>query len=150
VRIVVDSMARTPNDADILKKGAGRRIIAISESAPPEKVTELSQFAEIITTGEKRVDLVKLMAELKARGINRMMVEGGATLNWGLISKGLVDEIYVFVGNIIFGGCKAPTLVDGDGIKTEICKLSLISCERLEEGVLMKWKVCELNMIKIL
>jgi 2,5-diamino-6-(ribosylamino)-4(3H)-pyrimidinone 5'-phosphate reductase len=141
VRIVVDSMARTPTDADILKKGDGRRIIVVSGNAPLEKVNELSHFAEIITVGGKRADLAKLMAELKARGINHLMVEGGGTLNWGLISEGLVDEIYVFIGNIIFGGSKAPTLVDGDGNKTEICKLSLISCERLEEGVLMKWKV---------
>ncbi len=141
VRIVVDSMVRTPTDADILKKGAGRRIIAVSESAPLEKVNELSHFAEIITVGEKRVDLAKLMAELKARGINRLMVEGGATLNWGLISEKLVDEINVFVGNVIIGGRTAPTLVDGEGNKSEICKLSLISCEKLEEGVLIRWKV---------
>lgn len=141
VRIVVDSMARTPVDADILKKGDGMRIIAVSKSAPLEKVNRLSHLAEIITVGEKHVDLGKLMAELKARGINRLMVEGGATLNWGLISEGLVDEINVFVGNVIIGGSTAPTLVDGEGKISEICRLSLISCEKMEEGVLIRWKV---------
>ncbi|MDD5472593.1 MAG: 2,5-diamino-6-(ribosylamino)-4(3H)-pyrimidinone 5'-phosphate reductase [Candidatus Methanoperedens sp.] len=141
VRIVVDSMARTPADADIFKKGAGKKIIAVTEMAPKEKVKQLAQNAEIIVSGETKVDLEKLLSELRARGISRMMVEGGATLNWGLVSMGLVDEIYTFVGNTIIGGKTAPTLVDGEGFTSDFCKLSLISCERLEDGVLVRWKV---------
>ena len=141
VRIVVDGMARTPIDADIFKKGDGKRVIAVSQSAPLEKRKQLGKYAEIIPVGEKTVDLEKLLPELKARGINRLMVEGGATLNWGLISAGLVDEIYTFIGNIIIGGKNAPTLVDGDGRTCEFCKMELISCERLEDGVLIKWKI---------
>ncbi len=141
VRIVVDSMARTPIGADIFKKGEGKRIIAVSENAPSEEVKQLAKRAEIIILGEKNVELEKLLAELKKRGINRLMVEGGATLNWGLISAGLVDEIYTFIGNIIIGGINAPTLVDGDGCTCDFCRLALISCERLEDGVLIRWKV---------
>ncbi len=141
VRIVVDSMARTPIDADIFKKGAGEKIIAVAKSAPDDKVLQLAEHADIIVSGEKSVDLGKLLYELKARGINRLMVEGGATLNWGLISGGLVDEIYTFIGNIIIGGRTAPTLVDGEGCTGEFCKLSLISCERMEDGVLIRWEV---------
>ncbi len=141
VRIVVDSLARTPIKADIFKKGVGKKIIAVTETAPQEKVKQLSEHAEIIVSGEKSVDLEKLLCELKAHGISRLMVEGGATLNWGLVSAGLVDEIYTFIGNIIIGGKTAPTLVDGEGCIGEFCKLSLISCERLEDGVLIRWKV---------
>ncbi|VVB92026.1 2,5-diamino-6-ribosylamino-4(3H)-pyrimidinone 5'-phosphate reductase [uncultured archaeon] len=140
-RIVVDSRARTPVDADIFRKGEGKRIIAVSEIAPKEKVRKLSELAEIIIAGRESVNLEKLLVELKAREINRLMVEGGATLNWSLVSRGLVDEIYTFIGNIIIGGGTAPTLVDGEGIAGQACGLSLISCERLEEGVLIKWEV---------
>ncbi|MFZ3166489.1 MAG: 2,5-diamino-6-(ribosylamino)-4(3H)-pyrimidinone 5'-phosphate reductase [Candidatus Methanoperedens sp.] len=141
VRIVVDSLARTPVDADIFKKGEGKRIIAISETAPSDKIQRLSKLADIICIGKKNVDLVKLLSELKKRDINRLMVEGGATLNWGLISNGLVDEVYTFVGNIIIGGKNAPTLVDGEGYASDFCRLALISCEKVEDGVLIKWKV---------
>lgn len=140
-RIVVDSMARTPIDADIFKKGGGGRIIAVCENAPQEKLSELSKHAEIICVGQKSIDLAKLLFELKNRGIKKLMVEGGATLNWGLISEGLVDEIYTFIGNMIIGGRSAPTLVGGEGFVSDFCRLSLISCEILEEGVIMKWKV---------
>src|SRR5665648_182604 len=143
VRIVVDSHARTPLDADILKKGKGVRIIAVSDAAPAERVAKLSKYAKIITAGSGQVDLVKLMGILKEMGIERLMVEGGATLNWALIEAGLVDEIYTFVGNIIIGGMTAPTLADGDGFgeRDEVCELRLIDAEMIEEGVLLRWAV---------
>ncbi|HOW13420.1 2,5-diamino-6-(ribosylamino)-4(3H)-pyrimidinone 5'-phosphate reductase [Methanosarcina sp.] len=142
VRIVVDSAARTPLDADIFKKGEGLRIIAVSNSAPAEKVKMLEEKALVIKTGTHRVDLTELATKLKEIGINSLMVEGGATLNWGMISAGLVDEIYTFIGNLIIGGKTAPTFTDGEGFtEAEFSGLELLSAEKIEEGILLKWKV---------
>lgn len=141
-RIIVDSTARTPLDADIFKKGEGIRIVAVSNSAPAENVQKLEEKALIIKTGVDKVDLRELAGELKEMGINTLMVEGGATLNWGMLSAGLVDEIYTFVGNLIIGGATAPTFTDGEGFsEDELLELELISSEKIENGVLLKWKV---------
>lgn len=144
IRIIADSKARTPLEADIFKKGAGRKIIAVSRAAPPERVTALSQMPEttILTAGIGRLDLAETALQLKREGIESVMVEGGATLNYGLISAGLVDEIKIFVGNKIIGGKNAPTLVDGDGFSEEqIRTLSLKSAEKMDEGLLLTWKI---------
>ncbi|WP_406660046.1 2,5-diamino-6-(ribosylamino)-4(3H)-pyrimidinone 5'-phosphate reductase [Methanolobus sp. ZRKC3] len=141
IRVIIDSKARTPLDADIFKKGEGRRIVVVSGSAPKERVEKLQEQAVIIVAGKDKVDLKVAMYKLKDMGVNRLMVEGGATLNWGMISAGLVDEIYTFVGNLIIGGNTAPTLVDGEGFtEKEIHKLKLIDAETMEEGVLLRWK----------
>jgi 2,5-diamino-6-(ribosylamino)-4(3H)-pyrimidinone 5'-phosphate reductase len=141
-RIIIDSKARTPIDADIFKKGEGKRIIIVSESAPSDKVALLKEKAIIVVAGKKSVDLKQAMSELKSQGIDRLMIEGGATLNWGMISNGLVDEIYTFVGNLIIGGKTAPTFTDGEGFtEKDIQKLELIDAEKMEEGILLKWKV---------
>jgi len=142
MRIVVDSRARTPENADLLVKGEGRRLIVVSESASAERVERLRQKAEVLVCGVERVNLQALMRELWQRGIRRLMVEGGATLNWSLLSEGLVDEIYTFVGNIVIGGKDAPTFVDGDGFTaSEILELALISVEMIDDGVLLRWRV---------
>lgn len=142
VRIIVDSAARTPLDADIFKKGEGLRIIAVSNSAPEEKIKSLEEKALVIKTGNLKVDLAELATKLKGMGINTLMVEGGATLNWGMLSSGLVDEIYTFVGNLIIGGKTAPTFTDGEGFtEAELLGLELLSAEKIEEGILLKWKV---------
>ncbi|HPS89949.1 MAG TPA: dihydrofolate reductase family protein, partial [Methanosarcina vacuolata] len=68
VRIIVDSSARTPLDADIFKKGDGLRIIAVSTSAPDEKIEKLEEKALVIKTGTFKVDLIELAAKLKEMG----------------------------------------------------------------------------------
>ena len=142
VRIIVDSAARTPLDADIFKKGEGLRIIAVSNSAPAEKIKSLEEKALVIKTGGFKVDLGELVAKLKETGINTVMVEGGATLNWGMLSAGLVDEVYTFVGNLIIGGKTAPTFTDGEGFtEAELLGLELLSAKKIEDGILLKWKV---------
>lgn len=146
IRIVIDSQARTPVDADIFKKGEGQRIIVISSSAPSERAETLRTKAKVIISGESKVDLPDAIDQLYSLGIRRLMIEGGATLNWAMLSSGLVDEIYTFVGNVIIGGQMAPTLVDGQGfIEHSTLPLELISAGKVEEGVLLKWKVVNLR-----
>ena len=140
---MVDSAARIPPNADILHKGRGKRIIAVSTRAPPETVRELEFVADIIITGDGEVDLGALMERLYAKGIRRLMVEGGGTLIGSLFAHGLVDEFCTFVGNMVIGGADAPTPADGAGflVEEEFPRLSLISAEHMDEGVLLRWKV---------
>ena len=145
VRIVVDSMARTPPHASILHKGEGGRIIACSERADPAKKAVLGQSATVLVAGRDRVDLALLLSLLYERGVRRLMVEGGGTLIAGLFSAGLVDELTCFVGNMIISGRDAPTLADGPGFIDEgsFVRLSLTGLERMDEGVLLTWHVLQ-------
>jgi 2,5-diamino-6-(ribosylamino)-4(3H)-pyrimidinone 5'-phosphate reductase len=52
-----------------------------------------------------------------------------------------VDEIYVYLGNMLIGGDEAPSLVEGAGFSVDFPTLELISLERLGEGVLLRWHV---------
>lgn len=143
VRIVVDSMARTPPDADILHKGGCRRIIAVSRRAPEARLAALRGRAEILVVGEAEVDLPGLMACLDEMGIGRVMVEGGGTLMWALFRERCVDEFSTFIGDSIIGGKEAPTPADGEGFlqEEEFPRLSLQSSEKIDRGILLRWKV---------
>ncbi len=142
-RIVVDSKARMPLTADLFKKGTGKRIIVVSKAAPTERVEALKEKADVIVAGSEEVDLAEMARELKKRGICRLMVEGGATLNWAMARAGLVDQISVFVGNFIIGGKDAPTFMDGEGIsdRADAMELQLIKYEPMDEGIVLTWKV---------
>ncbi|KAB3542987.1 MAG: 2,5-diamino-6-(ribosylamino)-4(3H)-pyrimidinone 5'-phosphate reductase [ANME-2 cluster archaeon] len=144
IRIVVDSLARTPVDADILRKGAGRQVILVSGSAPGVRLDRLREAgAEIVVAGEHRVDLASALGQLYEMGVRRLMVEGGGTLNWSLLSQGLVDKVYVYVGNMILGGESSPTLADGTGFSNidGACQLELISLEQMDKGFVVEWQV---------
>lgn len=143
VRVVVDSLARTPPDAKILHKGPGQRIIVVSENAPPSRIEGLRPLATIITTPGDRVDLAFLLEELGKQGIRRLMVEGGGRLISSLFAAGLVDQLSMFIGNMIIGGENAPTLADGEGWirEEEFTRLDLAGVQTLDEGVLISWNV---------
>lgn len=142
VRIVLDSDAQTPITADILRKGEGKRIIAVSEKADPERVRALRDYAEVITCGEDAVDLQSFLQELKKRGIATLMVEGGGTVIWSFLSQYLFDELNVYLGSMIIGGKTAPTLADGEGFVDESLfpRLTLDHLGQMDDGVLIRWK----------
>ncbi len=140
VRVIVDSRCRIPPNAKVLNEEA-KTIVAVSKLADSKKVDALRRRGvDVVVFGESKVDLRALMEYLYDIGIRRVMVEGGGTLNYGLLREGVVDEIYVYYGNMIIGGLKSPTVVDGKSFDPPL-RLELISVERVGEGVLTKWRV---------
>ncbi|WP_048204161.1 2,5-diamino-6-(ribosylamino)-4(3H)-pyrimidinone 5'-phosphate reductase [Methanobacterium formicicum] len=117
IRVVVDSKARTPPEYRILNQEAPT-IIAVSSEAPSDKIKALEEDgkSEVIICGDKQVDLNCLMDELGNKGIKTLMLEGGSTLNYSMLSAGLVNEVRVCIAPMIAGGNRAKTLVDGDGV----------------------------------
>ena len=160
-RIVADSNARIPTDARVLDDRAPTIVLA-SEAAPDERVTALSTAdiddvradiddvragiddiragVDVIRAGVERVDLPSALAELESRGIDRLMVEGGGELVFSLFADDLVDELSVYVGAMVLGGRTAPTLVDGEGFTGPYPTLVLDGVERIDDGVLLRWR----------
>jgi 2,5-diamino-6-(ribosylamino)-4(3H)-pyrimidinone 5'-phosphate reductase len=93
--------------------------------------------------GEQRVDVERALSILKQAGVQRLMVEGGATLNFEILRLGLVDEVTIFVAPRIFGGESSPTLAGGSGLEVEAAvKLDLLGSERWDDGgVLLRYRV---------
>jgi len=145
LKIVVDSLARTPPTARLLThRGEGKVLIAVGGEAPAYRVEALRRAgAEVFKAGRKRrVNLKILMAELWRRGVKRLLVEGGGNLNWSLISEGLVDEVQVALTPVILGGRNAVSLVEGEGFGKvdEAQRLELLSVEKVGFNLLLKFK----------
>lgn len=139
-RAVADSRARTPPDARILDDAATTYVLT-SEAAPHDRIEALEAAgAAVIVAGEGRVDLPEALAALEARGIDRLLVEGGGELILSLFAADLVDELSVFVGPLVIGGREAPTLADGKGFVEEFPDLTLEGVELIDDGVLLRWR----------
>ncbi|AGB31140.1 5-amino-6-(5-phosphoribosylamino)uracil reductase [Natrinema pellirubrum DSM 15624] len=141
-RVVVDSSGRTPTDAAVLDDAA-TTYCCLSEAASVDRRAALADAAELITAGEERVDLLRAFAVLQEAGLERVMVEGGGELIFSLFEAGLVDELRTFVGPTIIGGRDAPTLADGEGFVADFPELALEAVDRLDEGVLLTWRVAD-------
>jgi 2,5-diamino-6-(ribosylamino)-4(3H)-pyrimidinone 5'-phosphate reductase len=144
IRIVVDSLARTPPHSRLFSSKEGRIVVAVSNKAPGNRVRKLLKAgAEVIRCGANHVDLRALLAKLYAVGIRRLLLEGGGRLNWSMLNCKLVDEIRVTVGPFVVGGEKATTLVEGVGVSkmNRAIRFSLVCTKRNGNELMLTYKV---------
>lgn len=120
VRVVLDSQARTPLSAQVIKRQSeAPTIIVTAPGAPPERVQLLQEAgAQVLEVpgGEGGIDLAVLLQELGQREITSVLVEGGARVNGAFITGHLVDKVYWFIAPKFIGGASAPGPLSGPGI----------------------------------
>ena len=120
IRIVVDSHLRIPIASKVLtQQDKAKTIVATTKRANNEKLDTLKQMGiEVIVIKVKceRVDLRELMKVIGAKGIDSILLEGGANLNFSALEEGIVDKIHSYIAPIIIGGKEAKTAVEGAGV----------------------------------
>jgi len=143
IRIVIDGEAKIPANAKVLDRSA-KTIVAVLSKAKKEKIDELrATGADIIISDGETIDLLSLLERLYSNGVRKLLLEGGSTLNWCMLERGLVDEIQVVVSPRIVGGEKAKTLVGGKGfskIKNGV-ELKLLNVKRIGSEILLVYRV---------
>ena len=135
-RIILDTNFRIPKSANVLN-GESKTIVAVGENTSVKQNPNI----EIIKCGFKQIDLLKLLPELKTRGINKILVEGGETVMWSFLEKKLFTKLYIFTSNMVIGGTETPTIAGGNGSKdvTNILKLEVENAEIMGSGVLVEY-----------
>lgn len=131
-------------DSQFLRAGPARKIIFTTEQPNAIQSSWLAiNEAELFVHEGPRINLKSMLETLKEIGIHRLMVEGGATLNFELLRLGLVDELTIYVAPMIFGGEKAPTTAAGSGLAgSEAVPLKLVNVESWEDGgVVLQYKL---------
>jgi diaminohydroxyphosphoribosylaminopyrimidine deaminase/5-amino-6-(5-phosphoribosylamino)uracil reductase len=143
-RIIVDSTARIPLESKVLNLvSKAKTIIATSESADKRKIESLiEKGAEVIVTPMKdnKVDLQYLMQQLGQRGIDSVLVEGGAALNFSALQERIIDKVISFIAPKLIGGKEAKTPVGGEGfdyIRNAIL-LDDIGISRFNEDIMIE------------
>ena len=115
-RVVVDSSGRTPPDAQVLDRAAPV-LLATTTAARLPPLPDHVVVVRVAPARDGRVDLVALLAELHARGMRSLLVEGGPTLVGAVVDDGLVDRVTVWVAPLLLGGQGLPG-VGGRGAAT--------------------------------
>jgi len=111
LRVVLDSHGRLPADRKVWQPVAGQPVLrVVVQDLPPLRGVEDLQ----VPPSPCGVSLRHLLHELAARGVGRVLFEGGGLLARGLLDQGLVDEFHRFTSETPAGG--EPVLLDTSGL----------------------------------
>lgn len=147
VKVVFDSMARTPPQARLFREGprgeAARVLILTTDRADPRRVEALRRAgAEVVAleaTPEGRVELASALELLGARGLSGLLLEGGSGLAGSFFDAGRVRKVVAFVAPKLAGG-RGPTPIAGAGVArmADAVRLERVRVERLEDEVMIE------------
>ena len=151
IRIIVDTKASISLDSNIVKTANEyRTILAIGQQSTVDsqqtKIDELKSLnVEVLYCEEKdgHVDINDMMIKLGQKGIDSLLLEGGATLNAAFLEAGCVDEVYAFIAPKIIGGEHSKSPVGGQGIELmkDAIMLKDIKIETFDNDILIKGKI---------
>ena len=87
-------------------------------------------------------DWQEILAELKQLGMDKLAILGGGELVASLLSLDLIDELWLTVCPIIFGGKNAPTPVEGIGfLQSQGKKLRLLEVKQIKQEIFLHYKL---------
>ncbi|MFT8396070.1 bifunctional diaminohydroxyphosphoribosylaminopyrimidine deaminase/5-amino-6-(5-phosphoribosylamino)uracil reductase RibD [Propionibacterium sp.] len=119
LRIICDTRLRTPMDAAVVRTAHHTPTLLATcstDTARAEGYRQAGCEVMVLPTSEGHVDLRALCTALGARGIDSVVLEGGARLNWSALHAGIVNKIQAYLAPKLFGGADAPSPVAGIGV----------------------------------
>jgi diaminohydroxyphosphoribosylaminopyrimidine deaminase/5-amino-6-(5-phosphoribosylamino)uracil reductase len=121
LRVICDTHLRTPLKASVIQ--TAREVptclaTTVTDQTLYQPYLEKGCSLLIAKEKEGHVDLSDVMNQLGKRGIDSVMVEGGAGINWSALNAGIVNKIQAYIAPKLFGGTLAPQPVGGCGVDT--------------------------------
>lgn len=142
LNVLVTARARVPLDNRYFRDPDLPRLVVVGDGAAPAAIAAYRTRAEVLVQ-PGRIDLPALLAHLfEARGVRRLLCEGGPALAWSLFEADLVDEVLVTVVPFIVGGRDALTMAEGAGFSPERARrLELVASEAVGDELFLAYRV---------
>lgn len=156
-RVILDSAARTPLTARVVREDPQLTTIVVLPTAPAKRVERLAERVRVLVApGPKRgrgtkprggtgsgIDLRWLLKTLGSENVTSLLVEGGGEVNASFLLRGLAHRVAFFYAPKILGGREARRAVAGDGAQSlaESLQLADLQWHRLPPDWLLSARV---------
>ena len=139
IKVTVTRRAELDARADFFDLGDTEKIVYCASPGAADARDRLGEVATVVDGGEV-VEMRALSTDLAARGVDRLMVEGGGTVHTQFLTDDLVDELQLTVAPVFVGDSDATRFVrDGIFPWNPARRAELVDVQKLGDVVLLRY-----------
>ena len=148
-RVIFDSTARLPLDAQLVRAAPEQRLIVVTTRAAPRGALEALESAGaevVVTAGEHEPARIRdALDRLGEMGMASILLEGGPHLAGSFFDAGEIDEVRLFLAPVLLGGRAARDPLEGEGVEhiADALRALTLDCEKVAEDLLISARLKE-------
>jgi 5-amino-6-(5-phosphoribosylamino)uracil reductase len=110
IKVTVTARAELDVRADFFTTGEGEKLVYCPSARVCNARSRLGPMATVVDAGHP-VEMRGISQDLGARGVQRLMVEGGGMVHTQFLTDNLADELQLVVAPFFVGDSRAPRFV---------------------------------------
>ena len=139
IKVTVTRRAELDSGADFFNLGDAEKLVYCASPGVEEARNRLGEVATVVDGGDS-VEMRALSTDLAARGVERLMVEGGGNVHTQFLTDDIVDELQLTVAPVFVGDSDAVRFVrDGVFPWNTARRAELVDVQKLGDVVLLRY-----------
>lgn len=136
IRIVLDTTLKVSPEAKIFQDDSAETWVITGNVSEEKKAPFAKEHVSVFSLQQPQ-NIEHILELLAAKGVQSLLVEGGATVHGAFLQSRLFDEVVSYVAPILIGGKDAPSAFGGAGFSTmaETQHLEIIETSVLGEDL---------------
>ncbi|HMV42520.1 MAG TPA: RibD family protein [Leptospiraceae bacterium] len=140
--IILIRKGSLPKTKHIFQQADRKPLILCTPQNEKEIRQDLQEYAEILSLSSNEIEPKEVLSILSEKGFQKVLLEGGPTLNYAFQKEGLIDVINLTIVPFLIGQKSLPSIVTGDfpfpNFDQE--KWKLVSFEKLENEIFLRYE----------
>lgn len=138
--VVASASLDLPFDSPYFHAGEAPPVILTTQSAPADRRAEAARHARLELVGETSLDPRLVLRRLyEAYGVRRLLLEGGAALNYWFAREGLIDVYFWTLAPKLSGYGDDLTMIEGPSLIRPVPRLRLEALYHHEGELFFRW-----------
>jgi 5-amino-6-(5-phosphoribosylamino)uracil reductase len=143
VKVTITGHGDLDPAAKFFAAGDTGKIVYAASPALDKTRERVGAVASVADAGDP-ADLHRVLDDLHARGIGRLMVEGGGTMHTQFLAAGLADELHLVIAPFFVGDLRAPRFVsEGTFPWNPGHRARLAEVTQIEDVVLLRYALSD-------
>jgi riboflavin-specific deaminase-like protein len=135
LRVILTRLGKVSPDWKVFQREGGPILLVTEE--PVGKYQRAAWRRSVEIYSRRKLDLGRFLEWLgREKQVRTLVCEGGPTLLRELIERDLLDEIYLTIAPLIFGGERAPSLTGPPGeFLSSVKNFSLVEARKVKDEI---------------